>query len=102
MGEIGLEPAAGDEAENHGGEGGYKTECRVTAAVVEERFFAREQIEEPSIERPGEIGVLVPMRGESLQMMRPVRRHARGHPIKFDRAGVQGERGPIAKHDDDE
>jgi len=73
----GDEPLPGDEAEEHGSQGGNEAEGEIASTVEEERGGSRKEIEEPEVEGPSEVRVLVPVRGESLEKMRmPLRRHA--------------------------
>lgn len=82
MGLIGAEPLSGDEAEEHRAEGGDETESEVTAAVVEEWFFAREKIHEPLVEASAEVPVFVPVCGEAREVL-PIGRDADGLPIEI-------------------
>ena len=59
------EHAAGDQAQDHRRQRGDEAERRVAAAVVRERPLAGEQVEEPGVERPGQVAVLVPVGGEA-------------------------------------
>src|SRR5207245_165108 len=91
-----AQPAAGDEAEDHRAERRNETQRAVPAAVIEERLLAREEVHEPGVERPGEVGVLVPMRRESADVVRPARRDAGAGPVKVRaRQRLPGERRPV-------
>lgn len=63
----GKEPSTGDEAEDHGAERRDEAEGEVSAAVVDEGRGAGKEIEEPEVEGLAEVGVLVPVRCESVE-----------------------------------
>src|SRR5204862_548996 len=60
-----TQPAPGDQAKDHGPQGGNETQREVAAFVVRKGMFAREQVQEPLVEAVSEIVVFVPVRGES-------------------------------------
>lgn len=66
-GDGGKEPSTGDEAEDHGAEGGDEAEGEVSAAVVEEGRGAGKEIQEPEVEGLAEVGVLVPVSCEPVE-----------------------------------
>ncbi len=63
-----------------------KTEREIAAIVIDEWFFAREEVEEPLIKGVTEVAVFVPMRSEAGEVMNPVCGNADGLPIEI-RAG---------------
>ncbi len=101
--QIGLQPAPGGQAEDHGAQGGYEAEGRVAAAVVGERPLAGEEVQEPGVERPCRVRVLVPMRGEAGELVRPVGGDAGPDPVEpRARQRIERERGPVAGEQGDE
>ena len=98
----GAQPAAGDQAEDHRAERRDEAQCEIAAAIRDERLRAREQVEEPDVERVSEIVVLVPVRRESAVVMRPVRGHAHRLIVVRDDRRVERPRQPIADQDDGE
>src|SRR5205823_4754789 len=68
----------------------------VPAAVERERLVAREQVQEPGVEGPGEVRVLVPMGGEAVVILH--RRHGLVVEVR-PRQRVERERRPIADED---
>src|SRR6202021_3263562 len=69
---FGLEPLSGEQSHNHGAERGNKTQRRPTALIKDKRILARKEVQEPNVEGPREVGVLVPMREKSGVEMMPV------------------------------
>src|ERR1700722_19905166 len=60
-------------------------------------MFPWEKIEEPLVERRGEVRVFVPMRGEARQV-RPIRRHPDGSVIETGRRQwIQRKRRPVTQ-----
>src|SRR5215468_10091622 len=80
-----AEHIARDQSKDHRSERRDEAERRIPAAVERERSFTREKIQEPHVESPRQIRVLVPMRGETAHPMRPVFRHADGRRIEIRR-----------------
>ena len=64
--------STGKQAQDHGCQSRDEAQCRVTAAIAQKRLHAGEQVQKPSVKRPGQVAVLVPVRGESAGMVRPV------------------------------
>src|SRR5207237_909411 len=90
-----LEQAAGKEAEDHGDESRNEAERLVSATVMRERLLAREEIQKPLVEVSGEIRVLVPVRGDSVQVL-PVRIDAYGPVVEScGRQRVEQEGQPV-------
>src|SRR5262249_47126342 len=97
---VAPEYAAADEAEDHRSERGDEAQRRVAAAIEEERALAREEVQEPRVEGPGEVAVLVPVGLESREEMSPVRRYADGRVVEVGRRQrVEDERRPVADED---
>ena len=99
---LGLdEPAAGDKAEDHGGECGDEAESDIASIVVEEGLGAGELVEEPDVEGLPEVAVHVPVGGEAgEQVAVPIRRDADRGPGEIRaRSGVEGPGEPIADED---
>src|SRR5207302_1695566 len=71
-----ADPAARDQAEDHGAESRDETQRQVAAAVEQERFGPGQQVEKPDVERLPEIRILVPVRGEAGEVVLPVRGYA--------------------------
>lgn len=87
------EQLAGKEAKDHGGDGGDEVEGCVAAVSEGVGFFSREEIEKPAVEGGGNVCVLFPVGGETLQS-RPVAGEARGLPIEvsgWQRVDDEGE-----------
>jgi len=97
----GEEPSTGDEAEDHGAEGGDEVEGEVSATVVEEGRGAGKEVEEPEVEGLAEVGVLVPVRCESVKEMAvPVEWDAdRGVVEAGGRKGIERPCEPVADED---
>src|SRR5262249_44843708 len=90
--------AACNQSEHHCPERGNETERGIAAAVVRKSPFTPKKIEPPRIERPGEVAVLLPMRGESVQpvLLQPRRRHSNARIVKVrSRQRIQRECQPI-------
>src|ERR1700679_2146118 len=67
---------------------------------MRERLLPGEQVQEPRVERPGQVTVFVPVLRESNRVMGPVRRHADRVEIKL-RTGnsIEGEGPPVSDQD---
>src|SRR5439155_23297992 len=70
-GAVTAKNSARNEAKDHRCQRRNEAQSRVTTAIEEKRFVARKQIEEPCVKGPGEIAVLVPMRGKPTEDARP-------------------------------
>src|SRR5262249_461447 len=101
-GEGSMEPAAGDQAENHRPERGKEAERGVAAAVVREGLLAREQVEKPGVEGPGEVAVLVPVSHQAGVMLWPIRRDADFLIVKITRRQrIESKGAPVADENHD-
>ena len=95
-----LEPLAAPQPEDHRRERRDEAQRGPAAAVEAERLEAREEIEEPGVERPGDVRVLVEVREEARIEVRPVRRHADRRVVEIGRRQrIQDERRPEAHED---
>ena len=91
---------ARQQAQDHRRQRGDEAQRRVAAAIARERLLPGKQVQEPGVERPGQVAVLVPVRRETGQMVRPVRPHADRGVVEL-RAGkrIERERRPVADED---
>ena len=94
-----AQPGAGDQAEYHRPQCRDETERGVTAVVEQKRLLAREEVEEPAVERPGQVRVHVPVGGEAGEVVRrrPIGGDADRLVIEVrPRQRVEDEGGPVA------
>ena len=91
---LAPQDSAGQEAQDHRRQRGDEAQRRVAAAVVRERPLAGKQVQEPGVERPGQVAVLVPVRREAARMVRPVWRHADRGVSRTRRRGADRARTP--------
>ena len=99
---LAPQDTAGDQPQDHRRQGGNEAERRVAAAVVPERLGTGEQVEEPDVERPGRVAVLVPVGREAAHQMRPVRRNADSRVIEIGTHRIGREEGPVAYNESNE
>src|SRR6266576_2465251 len=100
-----AQPTPRNQAEDHRPQCRDKTQCEVTALVVNKRMLARKEIQEPLVETVSEIVVLVPMRSESrIVVLRvPLRRNADAWPVEIPRrCRIHGPKQPISHKNDRE
>ncbi len=93
--------SARQEAQDHRRQRGDEAQRRVAAAVARERRLPGKQVQEPRVERPGQVAVLVPVLREPARVVGPVRRHADRAEVKL-RAGkrIKGEGPPVSDEDE--
>ncbi len=95
------EHATREQAEDHRRQRRDEVQRQVAAAVVDERPLPREEVEEPLVGPGSEIRVLVPVRGEAGDVVRPVGADADGRGIESRRRQrIERERGPVADEDE--
>ncbi len=66
-----FDPGACDEAEDHGGDGGDEVEGGVAAEPADVRGGAGEVIQEPDVEGPACVAVVVPVGKKSVEVVSP-------------------------------
>ncbi len=97
------EPLPCPEAQDHRRQRRDEAERGPAAFVESERRLTREEVQEPDVERPREVRVLVEVREESRVEMRPVRRDADARVVEVRRRQrIEDERRPERDEDDRE
>jgi len=90
----------GNESEDHGDERGDEVEGLVAAVVEDERLLAREEVQEPLVERGREVGIHVPVRPEAAEGLAGLG-DAEGFEVSPGSGhGREQERGPGGDGDD--
>src|SRR5204862_8193140 len=87
-----AKPDSRNQAQDHRAQRGNETQREVSTGVVFETIFTREQVQEPLVEAVSKIVVLVPVRGETREIMLsvPLWRNTHVRPVKIRwRRGIQ-------------
>ena len=93
-----LQHTAREQPEDHRRERGNEVQRQIAAAVVDKRPLARKQVEEPLVDPGGEVRVLVPVRREAGDVVRPVGADANGRRIESrQRAGDRARTQPSSR-----